>query len=58
MLIIRVVSNFRFVSYRQEKYAAHIVENRKTASEIGRAAVAIGDPIVCYLEKTDFNPIS
>jgi|LSQX01.1.fsa_nt_gb cation transport ATPase len=54
MLIIRVVSNFRFVSYRQEKYAAHIVENRKTASEIGRAAVAIGDPIVCYLEKTDF----
>ena len=54
MLVIRIHDNFKFVSYRGDKYAAHIIENRKTAAEIGRAAVAIGDPVVCYLEKTDF----
>ncbi len=54
MLIIRITDNFQFVSYRGDKYAAHIIENRRMASEIGRAAVAIGDPVVCYLEKTDF----
>ncbi len=54
MLIIRITDNFQFVSYRGDKYAAHIIENRRMASAIGRAAVAIGDPVVCYLEKTDF----
>lgn len=54
MLVLRVVSNFQFVSHPGDKYAARIVEDRKTAAEIGRAAVAIGDPVVCYIQKTDF----
>lgn len=54
MLISRVYKNFKFVSYKDDKYAAHIIEDRKMANEIGRAAVALGDPVVCYVEKTDF----
>ncbi|MDD2361656.1 MAG: hypothetical protein PHH84_01665 [Oscillospiraceae bacterium] len=54
MLVLRINDNFKFVSYRGEKYAARLIESRKTAEEIGRAAVAIGEPEVCYLEKTDF----
>ena len=47
--------NLQFVSYDSEKYAARIIENRRTTCEIGRAAVAIGDPVVCYMEKTGFS---
>ncbi|MDD4546168.1 MAG: hypothetical protein PHR24_02590 [Oscillospiraceae bacterium] len=54
MLVLRINDNFKFVSYRGEKYAARLIESRKTAEEVGRAAVAIGEPEVCYLEKTDF----
>ena len=54
MLILRVSRNFQFVSYRGEKYAARIVEDSRAAVEIGRAAVALGEPVVCYLEKTGF----
>jgi hypothetical protein len=54
MMLVRTARNFQFVSYDSEKYAARIIENRRTACEIGRAAVAIGDPVVCYMEKTGF----
>ncbi len=54
MALVRVGRNFQFVSYNSDKYTAKIIEDRKTACEIGRAAVAIGDPVVCYMEKTWF----
>ena len=54
MMLVRTARNFQFVSYDSEKYAARIIENRRTACEIGRAAVAIGDPVVCYMGKTGF----
>ncbi len=54
MIISRIHKNFKFVSYKDTKYAVHIIEDRKTASEIGRAAVALGDPVVCYNKKTNF----
>ena len=54
MLLLRISRNFQFVSYRGEKYAARIVEDSRAANEIGRSAVAIGEPVVCYLEKTGF----
>lgn len=54
MHLLRICGNFTFVSYPGEKYAAHIIEDSKAASEIGRAAVALGDPVVCYFGKTGF----
>ena len=54
MLLLRISRNFQFASYRGEKYAARIVEDGRAANEIGRSAVAIGEPVVCYLEKTGF----
>ncbi len=54
MLILRISRNFQFVSYHGEKYAARIVEDSRAAVEIGRSAVALGEPVVCYLEKTGF----
>lgn len=54
MRIGRIVENFRFVSYRGDKYAAHVIEDRDTAVEVGRAAVALGDPLVAYYKKTGF----
>ena len=54
MLLLRISRNFQFVSYQGEKYAARIVDDSRAANEIGRSAVAIGEPVVCYLEKTGF----
>ncbi|HIW74296.1 MAG TPA: hypothetical protein H9684_08220 [Firmicutes bacterium] len=54
MLLLRISRNFQFVSYRGEKYAARLVDDSRAAVEIGRSAVALGEPVVCYLEKTGF----
>lgn len=52
--IVRICTNFRFVSYPGEKYAAHRIEDRQTAEEVGRAAVALGEPQVAYFKATPF----
>lgn len=52
--IARICTNFRFVSYPGEKYAAHRIADRQTAEEVGRAAVAIGEPQVAYFKGTPF----
>ncbi len=54
MRTLRVWENFRFVSYDGPKYAAHRILDRKTAIEIGRPAVAMGDPEVVYYSQTEF----
>ena len=54
MMVRRVGLNFRFVSFRGEKQVARIIEDPRTASEIGRSAVAMGDPYVCYYKKAGF----
>lgn len=54
MRTLRVFENFRFVSYEGPKYAAHRILDKKTAVEIGRPAVAMGDPEVAYFSRTGF----
>ena len=54
MRLGRIWENFRFVSYRGDKYAAHRVEDSQSAVEIGRSAVALGEPEVAYFKKADF----
>lgn len=50
----RVLNNFRLVSYEGEKVAACRVEDPQEAMEIGRPAVAMGLPEVCYFKKSHF----
>lgn len=54
MRVLRISRNFHFASYRGEKYAAKIVEDSRAAVDIGRSAVALGEPVVCYMQKTGF----
>lgn len=54
MRLQRISDNFLFVSYSGEKFTARIVDDERAAEEIGRAAVDIGVPMVCYAEKTKF----
>lgn len=54
MRLVRVGQNFRFVSYRGKKFAAHLIDDPEAAAQIGRAAVALGDPQVAYVKKTGF----
>lgn len=54
MQLKRICLNFQFISYRGDKYAVKLVDNERMAAEIGRSAVEIGVPLVCYLEKTQF----
>lgn len=54
MRIGRICENFRFVSHPAEKYAARRIEDPQTAVDIGRSAVALGDPEVAYFKKTNF----
>lgn len=54
MRLQRISDNFLFVSYRGDKYTAKIVDDERMADEIGRTAVDIGVPVVCYAEKTKF----
>lgn len=50
----RIVANFEFVAAPGPKWAAHRVEDPADAVEIGRAAVAIGQPEVSYFRRTAF----
>ncbi|HJD24214.1 MAG TPA: hypothetical protein H9694_08755 [Firmicutes bacterium] len=54
MRALRISRNFHFAGYRGEKYAAKIVEDSRAAVDIGRSAVALGEPVVCYMQKTGF----
>lgn len=54
MMVRRIGLNFRFASFRGEKQAARLIDDPRLASEIGRSAVAMGDPYVCYYKKTGF----
>ena len=52
--VCRICANFRFVSYPGEKFAAHRIEDRQTAEEVGRAAVALGEPQVAFFKGAPF----
>ena len=52
--VCRICANFRFVSYPGEKYAAHRITDRQTAEEVGRAAVALGEPQVAFFKGAPF----
>ncbi|MCI8554603.1 MAG: hypothetical protein HFJ80_06630 [Clostridiales bacterium] len=54
MLVKRVGLNFRFVSFRGEKRAAHVIEDPQTAEEVGRSAAVLGEPAVAYYRKANF----
>ena len=54
MRLGRICENFRFVSHPSDKYAAHRIDDPRVAVEIGRSAVALGEPEVVYFKKTDF----
>ncbi len=52
----RVYENFRFVSYPGDKFVAQQIRDPKTATEIGRPAVALGTPRVTYFKRVPFLP--
>lgn len=52
--VCRICANFRFVSYPGENFAAHRIEDRQTAEEVGRAAVALGEPQVAFFKGAPF----
>lgn len=52
--VCRILNNFRLVSYEGDKVAACRVEDPQEAMEIGRPAVAMGVPEVCYFKKSHF----
>ncbi len=54
MRLSRISGNFRFVSHPADKYAARRVDDPQTAVEIGRSAVALGEPEVAYFKKAGF----
>ena len=58
MRISRICENFRFVSHPGEKYAARLIEDPHVAVEVGRPAVAMGEPEVAYFRRSGFCPIS
>ncbi len=50
----RVRSNFAFVSYNGDKYAAALIDEPKTLHEIGQRVVIEGDARIAYFKRTDF----
>ena len=54
MRIVRISENFRFVSHPGEKYAARLIDDPHVAVEIGRPAVAMGEPEVAYFRRSGF----
>lgn len=50
----RVRSNFAFVSYKGDKYAASLIEESKTLHEIGQRVVIEGNARIAYFKRTDF----
>lgn len=53
--ILRTCENFEFVSDAERTFfAARRVEDKRSAEEIGRPAVAVGEPHVAFFKKTNF----
>ncbi|MGI6265209.1 MAG: hypothetical protein ACOYJY_07090, partial [Acutalibacteraceae bacterium] len=52
--VARIRNNFRVVSYEGEKVAACKIDDPEQARQIGRTAVAMGVPEVCYFKKARF----
>lgn len=52
--VLRICANFRFVSYPGDKFEAKKIEDLRTAEEIGRPAVALGEPQVAYFKPARF----
>lgn len=52
--VCRIRNNFRLASYEGEKLAACRIDNPQEAMEIGRPAVAMGVPEVCYFKQARF----
>ena len=50
----RLCANFAFVAQEKEKFVAHRVDDGQTAMEIGRAAVALGQPELAYFSSVPF----
>ena len=50
----RLCANFEFVAEEKEKFVANRVDDEATAMEIGRAAVALGQPELAYFAPVDF----
>ncbi len=50
----RVRSNFAFVSYIGDKYAASLISEPKTLREIGQRVVIDGEARIAYFKRTDF----
>ncbi len=50
----RILQNFNFVSRDGEKQAADLIEDERTAIEIGRRAVVTGVPRVAYFRTVNF----
>lgn len=52
--VCRIANNFRLVSFQGDKVAACRVDDPQEAMELGRPAVAMGIPEVCYFKKSHF----
>lgn len=52
--IARICRNFRFVSYKGDKYAVLTVEDPKQQERFGRFVPAVSAPEVAYLKKAGF----
>lgn len=50
----RVRSNFAFVSYNGDKYAASLISEPKTLREIGQRVVIEGEARIAFFKRTDF----
>lgn len=50
----RLCANFEFLGKDEEKFLAERVSDEQTALEIGRAAVALGQPELSYFRPVDF----
>ncbi len=52
--ISRIYRNFRFASYKGDKYAVYCVEEPKQQEQLGRFVQTVTVPEIAYLKKTGF----
>lgn len=52
--VVRISENFRFLAHPCEKFTARRIEDEGAAVEIGRPAVALGQPEVAYFRPASF----
>lgn len=52
--VVRISENFRFLAHPGEKFTARRIEDEGAAVEIGRPAVALGQPEVAYFRPASF----